>query len=203
MPRLYLASNNAHKVAELGTMLATLDPPWQVASAKELSPEISWIENGDTFLANAKIKADALRRLTHDCVLADDSGLVVDILDGAPGVYSSRYSGLEGDDTANNQKLLQAIAGRRAADLTARFVCTLYFVDEQGVGREFVGTLEGRLTHHPAGQHGFGYDPLFVPDCPPPGYEGRTLAEMPASVKNAISHRAAAFKAWRQWLETR
>jgi len=184
-------------------MLASLDPPWQVASARELAPEVSWVEDGDSFLANAKIKAAALRRLTQDCVLADDSGLVVDILGGDPGVYSSRYAGREGDDSANNQKLLKAIAGRPSSDLDARFVCTLYFVDEKGEGHAFTGTLEGHLTHHPAGDHGFGYDPIFVPNNPPAGWQGRTLAEMPAAVKNAISHRAAAFQAWRQWLATR
>jgi XTP/dITP diphosphohydrolase len=203
MPRLYLASNNAHKVQELSAMLATLDPPWQVASAKELSPAVSWVEDGDSFLANARIKAEVLRGLTSECVLADDSGLVVDILGGEPGVYSSRYAGRDGDDAANNLKLLRAIAGRPASDLNARFVCTLYFIEENGTGHEFTGTLEGRLTHHPAGEHGFGYDPLFVPSNPPAGWQGRTLAEMPASVKNAISHRAAAFKAWRQWLARR
>ena len=203
MPRLFLASNNAHKVAELRSMLATLDPPWEVGGLADLAPHIDWIEDGESFVANAKIKAQAVRQYTNACVLADDSGLVVDCLGGAPGVRSSRYAGEAANDAANNAKLLGAIAGRSTSELSARFVCTLYFLDEDGVGHEFTGALEGHLTSQPRGNSGFGYDPLFVPVVAPAGWSGCTLAELPPELKNKISHRAAAFVAFRSWLATR
>ena len=203
MPRLYLASNNAHKAIELTALLATLSPPWEVHLARDLAPGITWDEIGDSFLANARIKAEALRAHTSACVLADDSGLVVDVLGGEPGVHSSRYAGIDGDDRANNAKLAGAIKSYQEQDLTARFVCTLYFIDESGQGHEFTGVLEGHLTHVARGSHGFGYDPLFVPKLSDPAWQGRTLAEIPGPVKNQISHRALAFAALERWLAKR
>ena len=203
MPRLFLASNNAHKAAELSALLASLSPPWEVLLARDLVPGIVWNEVGDSFLANARIKAEALRAHTSACVLADDSGLVVDALGGAPGVHSRSYAGVDGDDRSNNAKLAAAIKGRSEQDLTARFVCTLYFIDELGEGHEFTGVLEGHLTHTARGSHGFGYDPLFVPKLSDPAWLGRTIAELPSPVKNQISHRAKAFAALGQWLAKR
>lgn len=203
MPRLYLASNNAHKAAELTGLLAALSTPWEVGLARDLAPGITWDEVGDSFLANARIKAEALRAYTSTCVLADDSGLVVDVLAGAPGVHSSRYAGVDGDDHSNNAKLAAAIKDYPEHALSARFVCTLYFIEESGTGHEFTGVLEGHLTQAPRGSHGFGYDPLFVPRLSDPAWQGRTLAEMPGDVKNQISHRAQAFAVWAQWLAGR
>lgn len=185
---LYLASNNPHKAEELRDLTRGL---FDVRLAKELDPGIGWDETGTTFAANAKIKADRVRRLTDAAVLADDSGLEVDALAGAPGVYSSRYAGRDGDDRANNAKLLRELADVADERRGARFVCTLYFVDEGGVGHVFRGTCEGRILHEPRGSHGFGYDPLFLV-----AGDTRAMAEMSEVEKNAISHRGRAVAAW-------
>jgi XTP/dITP diphosphohydrolase len=190
---LYLASNNRHKAEELGAMLGDR---FEVRLARELVPGITWNEDGETFLANASIKAQAVRAHTRSPVLADDSGLIVDVLGGAPGVHSSRYAGLDGDDAANNAKLLREVAGFPVAALTARFVCTLYFVDSQGKGHAFTGDCRGHIVRAARGAHGFGYDPLFEV-----AGTGRTMAELSAAEKNALSHRRAAFDAFRDWLD--
>ncbi len=190
---LYLASHNRHKVEELGAMLGGR---FRVLGAASLGPGVTWVESGDTFLANARIKADAVRRHTDEAVLADDSGLEVEALGGAPGVHSARYAGKDGDDQANNAKLLAAIRDLPDTALAARFVCTLYFLDEDGAGHAFTGACRGRLIRHPRGAHGFGYDPLFVVD----GF-GRTLAELAADEKNRVSHRRAAVDAFCAWLD--
>ena len=196
MPRLYLASNNRHKADELQQLLGELTPPWTVGLARDLAPGITCDESGDTFLANAQIKAEAVRALTKDCVLADDSGLVVDALGGLPGVHSSRYAGLEADDQANNAKLLAAVSHLPLAALTARFVCTLYFIDAAGQGHAFSGSCAGHLTLVPSGNQGFGYDPLFVPLG-----AKVTMADMGSAEKNSISHRRQAFDAFARWLQ--
>ena len=196
MPRLYLASNNRHKAAELQQLLGALKPAWTVALARDLDPAIAWDESGDTFLANARIKAEAVRALTKECVLADDSGLVVDALGGLPGVHSSRYAGRDGDDLANNAKLQAATSHLEGSQLTARFMCTLYFIDAAGEGHAFTGSCEGHLTHRPSGKQGFGYDPLFVPSG-----GSKTMADMDSAEKNAIIHRSKAFAAFAHWLQ--
>lgn len=185
---LYLASNNRHKAAELAAMCGGR---FDVRVAKDLDPTIDWDESGTTFLANAKIKADAVRRLTKAAVLADDSGLCVDAISGAPGVYSSRYAGKDGDDAANNAKLLRELADVPDRRRTAKFVCTLYFVDERGTVSTFVGECPGKILTAPRGGKGFGYDPLFQVDGDP-----RSMAEMSEHEKNLVSHRARAVKAW-------
>lgn len=196
MRTLYLASNNRHKLDELAAMLG---PRFRVALARELDPAIDWDESGTTFEANARIKAEVVREALaakglSAAVLADDSGLEVLALGGAPGVISSRYAGKDGDDGANNRKLLKELEGVPAARRAARFVCVLCFVDEQGVERYFRGTCEGRIVENAdaaRGEHGFGYDPLFLV-----GGGARTLAEMTADEKNAVSHRRNAVEGW-------
>jgi XTP/dITP diphosphohydrolase len=186
---LYVASNNRHKLAELQAMVGEA---FEVHAARELDPAVAWDETGDTFEANAKIKADAVRRLTKAAVLADDSGLCVDALGGAPGVQSSRYAGRDGDDAANNAKLLQALAGVPEERRGAHFVCVLWFVDETGTARAFRGECRGRILAEKRGAHGFGYDPLFLVD----GASGLSMAEMSEAAKNAVSHRRRAVDAW-------
>lgn len=185
---LYLASNNRHKAEELTAMTGGL---FDVRLAKELDPNVSWDETGETFVANARIKAETVRRLTSAAVLADDSGLEVDALGGAPGVHSSRYAGTDGDDAGNNAKLLLALADVPDDRRTARFVCTLYFVDEQGHVQTFRGECRGTILRAKRGAKGFGYDPLFLVDG-----DGRTMAEMPEADKNAVSHRSRAVAAF-------
>ncbi len=168
---------------------------FDVRLAKELKPGIAWDESGDTFAANAKIKADTVRLYTKECVLADDSGLMVDALNGAPGVLSARYAGKDGDDRANNAKLLDAIRDVPDAKLGARFVCVLHFVDNDGAGHSFRGECLGNLVKTARGSQGFGYDPLFVVEG-----TGKTMAELPDERKNAVSHRRAALDLWLKWL---
>ncbi len=193
--RLYLASRNGGKLAELQAMLiAGGTPRFDAHLATELDPDLSWQETATTFEGNARIKAEAVRRhLTEPaCVLADDSGLVVAALDGAPGVQSARYAGDDATDAQNVAKLLDAMRHVPAGQRDAKFVCTLCFLDERGMPRTFVGECHGTIALAPRGTEGFGYDPVFV-------VEGGqvTMAELSPAAKNAVSHRRRAFDAWR------
>ena len=156
-------------------------------------------EDADTFEGNARIKARAAHEASGGlAALADDSGLVVDALDGAPGVHSARYAGEPCDDAANNAKLLAALADVPDGERTARFASTLVFVDEDGSEIVAEGAVEGRIGHEGRGSEGFGYDPLFVPDV----FGGaRTLAEVGRDEKNAVSHRGNALRQLRAKLE--
>lgn len=197
-----IATNNAHKVAEISTALNF--PGWQFKSLCEAGVVSDPIEDADSFEGNGRIKALAARRAAAEqlgetvAVLADDSGLEVDALDGAPGVYSARYAGGDGDDAANNAKLLKELSGIPDAERTARFVCTLVFIDEDGTQTVVRGTIEGAIGHELHGKEGFGYDPLFLPD----DFGGnKTLAEVSQDEKNVISHRGNALRALRAFLE--
>jgi len=187
-----VASSNHGKLAEIRS---TLDfPGWRFAPANELDSE--WPnpeEDGETFEDNARIKARASRERFAFAALADDSGLEVDALEGAPGVYSSRFSGPCATDAENNARLLLALQDVPEAQRTARFRCTIVFIAEDGTETVATGTCEGRIGFETRGDHGFGYDPLFLPDATP----GRTMAELPLAEKNAISHRGAALRALR------
>ena len=195
MKTVVIATNNAHKVAEITTALDF--EGWEFKTLREAGLESDPEEDADSFEGNARIKALAARAAAEEALgcpvaaLADDSGLEVDALGGAPGVYSSRYAGTDGDDAANNAKLLRELAGTPDAERTARFVCTLVFVDEDGAESVARGTIEGRIGHEEHGGGGFGYDPLFLPDQ---FSDGRTLAEVTQDEKNAISHRGNALR---------
>jgi XTP/dITP diphosphohydrolase len=185
-PRLiYLASNNAHKAQELTAMA---QGRFDVRLAKELDPHVQWDESGATCLENARIKAKVVKKLTDAAVLADDSGLEVHALGGAPGVYSSRYAGREGDDSANNAKLLQELRAVPDKDRMARFVCILYFIDEHGQESFYEGACDGSILTAKRGHAGFGYDPLFLVQG-----LGKSMAELSPEEKNAVSHRRRAF----------
>ncbi|WP_058986145.1 RdgB/HAM1 family non-canonical purine NTP pyrophosphatase [Hugonella massiliensis] len=190
MKHVVIASNNAHKVAEIESALDF--EGWQFQALRQAGVDSDPEENADTFEGNARIKAQAAHAITGGAVLADDSGLEVDALDGAPGVMSARYAGGHGDDAANNAKLLRELADVPDEARTARFVCSLVFIDEDGAETTARGTIEGRIGHEPVGENGFGYDPLFIPDV----FGGAvTLAQVPASDKNAVSHRGNALRA--------
>lgn len=196
MKRVIVATNNAHKLAEIETALDF--PGWTFAPLSALGSYPEPVEDGETFEDNARIKARAAFEHGRCAVIADDSGLVVDALDGAPGVHSSRYAGTHGDDEANNAKLLRELEGVPDARRTARFVSTLVFIDADGTETVSVGTIEGRIGHELRGEEGFGYDPLFIPDV----FGGtRTLAEVSMDEKNAVSHRGNALRALRSKLE--
>ena len=182
--KIVLASGNRGKLAELGEMLAPLGVTLQSQAELGIAPAP---EEGLTFVENALDKARHASAHSGLPAIADDSGLAVDALGGAPGVYSARYAGVHGDDAANNRKLLADLEGRK--DRGAAFVCVLALCGPGGGEWLIRGECRGHLTHAPAGNNGFGYDPLFVPD----GYD-RTFAELGAEVKNRISHRSAALR---------
>lgn len=180
MKRLVFASANRHKVAEIAAMLA---PHGWAVEPLALGVE----EDAPTFAGNAEKKARAALAATGLPSLADDSGLEVDALGGAPGVLSARYAGEPCDDAANNAKLLAALAEVPDARRTARFRCALVFVDAAGARLVAEGVCEGRIGHAARGTGGFGYDPLFILDG-----DGRTMAELAPEEKNRVSHRARA-----------
>lgn len=190
-----IATNNAHKVEEIETALDF--EGWEFKSLKDAGLVSDPDETGSTFLENARIKARAAHDIAGTAVLADDSGLIVDALDGAPGVFSSRYSGIDGDDRANNVKLLQELGAVPYEQRTARFATVLVFIDENGSETVAGGFVEGHIGFAERGEHGFGYDPLFFPDA----YNGDvTMAELTQGQKNAISHRGNALRELRKKL---
>lgn len=191
-PKLVIATHNAHKVDEIWAILAAALPGLtrdDVADASFFNAAAP-VEDGVTFAENALIKARELARLTGIPALADDSGIAVDVLGGAPGVFSARWAGSHGDDAANLRLLLDQLGDVPAPHRAASFVCVAALVTPDG--REFTetGMMSGALATAPAGGGGFGYDPIFVPT----GYD-LTTAEITAEQKNAISHRGQAFRA--------
>lgn len=201
MKTVVIATNNAHKVAEIRSALNF--EGWEFATLREAGIASDPAEDASTFEGNARIKARAAREAAEAvlgrpvAVLADDSGLEVDALGGAPGVYSSRYAGADGDDEANNAKLLSEMAAVPDGERAARFVCTLVFIDEDGAETVARGTIEGAIGREARGEEGFGYDPLFLPEA----FGGaRTLAEVSQAEKNAISHRGSALRTLRDAL---
>ena len=190
--RIVVATHNAHKVAELQRILSE-DLPDAVLEAYE-GPEA--VEDGVTFAENALIKARALARQTGLVALADDSGLCVDVLGGAPGVFSARWAGAHGDDVANLQLLLDQLADVPPEHRGAQFTCAAAMVTPDGREHVEIGVLRGQLAGAPRGANGFGYDPVLVPDEQPAwATEPVTCAELSAEEKNAISHRGHAFRA--------
>lgn len=190
MRQLIIATGNAHKTEEFAQLLAESDFKVQSATACGGMPEVD--ENGATFAANAELKAQALRELAPKdaWVLSDDSGLEVDALDGAPGIYSARYAGPEASDLDNLEKLLVALSDIPAAERTARFRCVLSLINPDGQVFIFDGTCEGQINDQPSGASGFGYDPVFVPV----GYD-KSFAELGEAIKGQLSHRAKAVQA--------
>ena len=186
-----VATGNQGKLTEIRSALAV--PGWSFAAAADLGrwPEVE--ETGETFLDNALIKARAAVGLFGLAALADDSGLEVDSLGGAPGVGSRRYAGDGATDADNNAKLLEALRGIHDAGRSARFRCVIVLVDTDGLVTTAEGACEGRIGAVAAGDGGFGYDPLFLPNAAP----GRTMAQLSLAEKNAISHRGAALRALR------
>ncbi|SHG80431.1 XTP/dITP diphosphohydrolase [Thermosyntropha lipolytica DSM 11003] len=181
-----MATRNQKKKKELQEILSDLDV--QVITLEEIEKEVPEIEeDGTTFEANAVKKASITAALTGYICLADDSGLVVDALDGKPGVYSARFAGEGATDEQNNRKLLQLLKGIPEERRTARFVCVIAICTPEGETFTVRGECEGRIAFYPRGEKGFGYDPLFIP-C---GYQV-TFAELSGEEKSRISHRGKA-----------
>ena len=187
MREILLATKNAGKLRELREIAGDLPVAWRGLAD---FPDLPYADEcGATFTENARLKALHYARFTGLATLADDSGLEVDALTGVPGVHSARYAGTPRDDRANNRKLVQALAGVPLARRTARFRCALAFVRGGQVVVETQGAFEGLIIDEPRGENGFGYDPHFlVPDL------GQTVAELPAELKNARSHRGQALR---------
>lgn len=185
--RLLIASHNQKKKAELISILSAL--PVEVLSLDEVGALPEVVEDGDSFSANAVKKAVQTARASGHLCLGDDSGLVVDALDGAPGIYSARFAGEAADDAANNAKLLALLAATPAVERTARFVCVIAVATPQGRYWTVEGRCEGHIALEPQGSAGFGYDPLFIP-------VGRTqsFAQLGAEEKHRLSHRGNALR---------
>jgi XTP/dITP diphosphohydrolase len=187
--QLIVATRNVHKAREVQTILG---PEFEVSDLSAY-PEISEIpETGMSFAENANMKALAVSKKLSGLVIADDSGLEVDALGGAPGIYSARYAGAKAADKQNIDKLLEELAriGAKDDERRARFRCVLALARGGRILGTFEGTVEGRITDRARGTHGFGYDPIFVPE----GLE-QTFGELPPELKNKISHRAQAIRA--------
>lgn len=183
--KVILASNNKHKLDEIKKILTPLG--YDVVSQAEAGVDIDVEETGTTFEENAALKAQAVYDLTGTAVISDDSGLEVDYLNGAPGVYSHRYAGENATDADRCAKLLSELNGVETAKRTARFVCVLCFIDDKGEKLVIRGTVEGIIGTEPKGENGFGYDPVFM-------YGDRSFAELSSEEKNTVSHRADALK---------
>lgn len=198
MARLVLATHNVHKVRELRAILGPVVPgldPDDVVGAADLGTEPPH-EDGVTFAENALLKARALAAATGLPAVADDSGLCVDVLGGAPGIFSARWAGRHGDDAANLALLLAQLADVPDAHRGAGFTCAAALVTPDGFEHVEEGVLRGRLARAPRGDGGFGYDPVLVPDAQPArAGSPLTCAELTAEEKNAISHRGQAFRA--------
>lgn len=189
---IVVATGNPHKVSEIEAILAPVMPGVEFKALGELGDFEEPVEDGDTFLANALIKARAAARATGLRAVADDSGLVVDALGGAPGIHSARWCGHHGDDAANNAKLVREMRDVPAPKRTARFHSCVVLVDpacDSYVAGE--GDCEGAIGFEGVGEHGFGYDPFFLPQATP----GLTMAQLVPEQKNAISHRFKALQA--------
>ena len=183
--KILIATRNKGKIHELSTLLRGTS--FEAVGLQEFPHAPSVVEDGTTYEENALKKARIMHELSGLITIADDSGLEVDVLNNAPGVYSARFAGLAASDEENNQKLLSELKGIPDEKRNARFVAVVACVGK-GIEEVFRGVVEGRITHEPAGTLGFGYDPLFIPE----GFD-RTFAELGDSVKNEISHRAKAF----------
>ena len=181
---MILATGNRHKLAEMVELLPSVELQ-PLPAGFEMPPE-----DGDSFEANALIKARAVREATGEVVIADDSGIAAEDLGGAPGIYSARYAGEGAGDEVNLDKLLREV-NRAGGARRAAYVCAIALIDETGSEHVFEARCEGRLLRERRGSGGFGYDPIFVPDETGPEDE-RTYSELSAAEKNAISHRGKA-----------
>lgn len=186
MKKLIVASNNENKILEIKEILSKYDI--EVVSLKEAGINIDVEENGTTFIENAYKKANEIYNvLENEMVLADDSGLMVECLDGAPGIYSARFAGEDKNYIKNNKKLLELLKESKDEDKRAKFVCAMVLIVDRNTVIKVQGEIEGKIINEEIGGNGFGYDPLFYV----PEYE-MTFAQMDSNLKNSISHRANA-----------
>jgi XTP/dITP diphosphohydrolase len=189
---LWIGTFNSNKVREYTYLSQRLLPDLEIHTASEIPGYTAPIENGDSFLANARIKAKSLAAIKSGVwVIGEDSGLVVDGLGGLPGIHSARYAGDKASDSENIAKLIKMLYLRRVSDKSARFECTIVAISPEEKEFVYKGVLNGQILDKPRGLHGFGYDPIFLPDG-----QSESLAELGPGFKNQFSHRAQAFKLW-------
>lgn len=194
MRRLIFATGNEHKMIEIREILGEL--PVEILSMKEAGIEADIVENGTTFEENALIKAKEVCKLAGEMVLADDSGLEIDYLNGEPGIYSARYMGEDTSYRIKNQNLIDRLEGVPDEKRTARFVCAIAAAFPDGRSYVVRGTIEGIIGYEERGENGFGYDPIFyLPE------KGVSTAELPPEEKNSISHRGNALRKMKELLE--
>lgn len=184
--RLIIASNNAGKLREFKELLSPYG--FEVVSMREAGFNEDIVEDGDTFEENAHIKARAVFEATGEPTIADDSGLEIDFLNGAPGVYSARYAGEGASDKERCEKVLDEMHGVERELREARFVCTIYFIYAEDDEYSVRGEVNGYIGDKPRGKNGFGYDPIFMVN------DDESMAQISEEEKNRISHRAAAFE---------
>lgn len=190
--KLILASNNKDKLREFKEILEPLG--FEICSQREEGINIEAEETGDTFFENSAIKARAVYDIAHCPVIADDSGLEVDYLGGEPGVYSARYGGEDVDDIGRCYLVLDKLKGVPDEKRTARFVAVISYIDQNGELSQFKGTIEGRIGYERIGEHGFGYDPIFM-------VGDKSTAQLDPEEKNKISHRGKALMLLKEFLE--
>jgi XTP/dITP diphosphohydrolase len=195
MKHLVVATRNKGKIIEINALLSGLVD--QISSAADFVDFPETVEDGVTFEENALKKAREASRFSALPALADDSGLLVDALNGRPGVFSARYAGEGAGDAANNARLIEECSNIPAEQRQAAFVCVLAFVTPEGDEQLFSGRVAGRILSEARGDGGFGYDPLFLVDG-----MARSMAELTLAEKNSLSHRAQAFRKFRDYLET-
>lgn len=188
--RLILASNNKNKLREIKEILEPLG--YDVLSQSEAGADIEVEETGETFEENALLKARAIYGMMNTAVIADDSGLMVDALGGAPGVYSARYA----PEGQRCERILREMEGVSDEERTARFICCICFIDENGSEMLIRGKAEGKIGYEKKGTNGFGYDPIFM-------YGEKSFAELSAEEKNSVSHRADALRQLTEELKKR
>jgi XTP/dITP diphosphohydrolase len=195
MRTFLLATTNLDKMREIRALMAGADV--EIVGLDSLPPVDAPEETGTTFAENARLKARYYTKASGMTAIAEDSGLEIDALDGAPGVESARFGGARSTYPEKFAALYDMLDARGGRDSAARFVCALAVADGDAIVFEARGTVEGRIAPSPLGTHGFGYDPIFF--YPP---EGCTLAEVSDEVKRAVSHRGEAFRHFRAWLQT-
>lgn len=193
MKTIWIATSNLHKVEEFKTMLGK---DVCVKCLKDFDKTLDIIEDGKTFEENALIKARALFNEIHEPVISDDSGLEVDAMNKEPGVHSARWMGEDTSYTIKNQAIIDAVKGK---DKTARFVCVIAYIDQNGEEHTYRGTIEGQINDKIVGENGFGYDPIFY--YPP---FKTTTANVSEEMKNKVSHRGKALEAFlKDWREAK
>lgn len=196
MKEFVLASKNAHKAIEIEQILG--EGIKVITQNKTVAADIDVVEDGQTFEENAIKKAEAIMKITNRPTIADDSGLCVDYLGGAPGIYSARYAGENASDKDRIEKLLKALDGVEEKGRGAKFVCAVALAVPGEETKTFRGECHGRITDEPKGENGFGYDPVFFVE-----EFGKTLAEIGLEAKNKISHRFGALKLLSEYLNKR